>query len=90
MEFTTSENIYMADTIPAGISVEYFFVLQDRITEKLSQTGDSLRKLIAHKELLIKLQPLIESVDRGLYGTQREEMIAVFAKMTLEAEPEIG
>jgi hypothetical protein len=63
----------------AGMACQDFFALQDQITTKISQAGDSLRRLLANKQLLERLKPVADDIDRELVGMQEEQdMISIF------------
>jgi len=49
------------------LSYTEIMYLQAQITKKLYQEGDCLRKLVAHKELLMRLRPLAEIADQEMW-----------------------
>ena len=61
----------------AEISCQDFFALQDQITDKISQAGDNLRRLLANKKLLEQLEPVAVDVDRVLLGMQEQDATLV-------------
>lgn len=63
--------------MPTGISCQDFFALQGRITAKISEAGDNLRRLLANKLLLEQLKPVAVDIDRELLGTQKEEEVVM-------------
>lgn len=58
--------------MPAKISCRDFFAIHDRITAKIAEAGDNLRKLLANKLLLEQLKPVAVDVDRELQRMQDE------------------
>ena len=67
------------------LSYTEIMYLQTQITKKLYQEGDCLRKLVAHKKLLMRLLPLAEIADQEMWkARERTERALEAANCWLE------